>query len=145
MTQYKQVRSKELFMGRLSFGADLLESLTNLCLEHQVFLGRIQALGAVSSARIGYYNQKERWYQFSLLDGPLEITQLVGNISLKDGKPFVHAHLSLADEKGLTYGGHLAEGTMVFACEFVLESFEGPRFERTDDPETGLALWSFPG
>jgi len=129
-------------MGRVSYGDDLLEALTRVCVERNVTLGRMQALGAVRAARIGYYNQKRRTYQFSLLDGPLGITHLVGNVSLKDGKPFVHAHLSLADEKGLTYGGHLAEGTIVFACEFVLEAFDGPRMERIYDEQTGLAVWS---
>ena len=129
-------------MGKLTFGGDLLEELNDVCIEHNVTLGRIEAIGAVQSARIGFYNQETKTYQFSSLGVPMEITHLSGNVSLKEGKPFVHAHVTLADEKGISYGGHLAPGTVVFACEFVLEVFDGPRFERGHDEETGLPLWA---
>ena len=142
MTESKPVDSREIVMGKLSCGCDLLEALTNVCAERDVKLGRIEAIGAVQKARIGYYNQATRAYQFSTFDNPLEITNLVGNISLKDGKPFVHAHVTLADEAGKSYGGHLAPGTVVFACEFILEAFDGPTFNRCPDEETGLPLWS---
>ncbi|MDD4871571.1 MAG: DUF296 domain-containing protein [Kiritimatiellae bacterium] len=143
MTKYKQVSSGEIFLGKLSFGCDLLEGLTNVCIERNVKLGRVEAIGAVQSARVGFYNQQNRTYQFISLDYPLEITHLAGNVSLKGGNSFVHAHVTLSDEKGKAYGGHLASGTKVFACEFVLEAFNGPRFERGFDNETGLPLWLF--
>ena len=142
MAEFKPVDSREIVMGKLSYGCDLLEELTNVCTERDVKLGRIEAIGAVQKARIGFYNQETRTYQFSTLDHPLEIVNLVGNISLKDGNPFVHAHVTLADEAGKSYGGHLAPGTVVFACEFILEAFDGPTFNRCPDEETGLPLWS---
>jgi predicted DNA-binding protein with PD1-like motif len=137
----RSVRPKDVVMGRLSHGADLLEELTRLCVGRGVTLGRLEALGAVQKARVGFYDQAKRVYDYVDLDQPLEITKLVGNVSLKDGKPFVHAHVTLSDAAGRAYGGHLAEGTIVFACEFVLEAYEGPAFERGHDEQTGLALW----
>lgn len=142
MTKFKAVTPKKIIMGKLSFGGDLLEELTKIATEHGIRLGRIEAIGAVQKARIGFYNQNKRKYQFHLFSQPMEIVKLAGNISLKDGKPFVHAHITLADKAGKSYGGHLAEGTIVFACEFVLEAFEGPEFSRCLDEETGLSLWS---
>jgi hypothetical protein len=129
-------------MGKLSFGCDLLEELTKIATEHGIRLGRIEAIGAVQKVRIGFYNQNKRKYQFHLFSQPMEIVKLAGNISTKDGKPFVHAHITLADKAGKSCGGHLAEGTTVFACEFILETFEGPEFNRYLDEETGLSLWS---
>jgi len=119
-----------------------LEELTGICRENNIQLGRIEALGAVKKARLGYYNQQTHEYQFFTLDQTLEITKLVGNISLKDGSPIVHAHITLADKTGKAYGGHLATGTVVFACEFIIEVFDGPVFERKFDKETGLPLWA---
>ena len=144
MTEFELVHSREIVMGKLSCGCDLLEELTNVSTERDVRLGRIEAIGAVQKARIGFYNQETRIYQFNSLDHPLEITKLIGNISLKDGNPFVHAHITLSDESGKSYGGHLAPGTVVFACEFLLEAFDGPAFNRCFDEETGLPLWSIP-
>lgn len=142
MTELRSVGSGEIVMGKLSCGCDLLEELTRVCTEHGIGLGRVEAIGAVRKACIGFYNQGTRTYQFSTFDRPLEITHLVGNVSLKDATPFVHAHIALADEAGHCYGGHLAPGTVVFACEFVLGAFDGPAFNRCPDDETGLPLWS---
>jgi len=142
MTEYQRITSREVFMGRLRCGCDLLQELTNIAAERCVSLGRIEAIGAVRKARIGFYDQESRIYRFCSFDEPLEILKLVGNISLRDGTPFVHAHITLADGSGKAYGGHLAEGTTVFACEFLLEAFDGPVFQRDFDEETGLFLWS---
>jgi len=71
----------------------------------------------------------------------MEITKLTGNVSLKDGQPMVHAHITLADEQGQAFGGHLAEGTRIFACEVIIEAYAGDIFERTWDETTGLSLW----
>ena len=128
-------------MGKLPHGADLLEALTEICVKEGIKLGRIEAIGAVRKARIGFYDQKCREYRFIDLDSPMEITNLTGNVSLRDGAPFVHAHITLADEEGRCFGGHLAPGTEVFACEFALHTLDGPDLERRYDEETGLPLW----
>jgi predicted DNA-binding protein with PD1-like motif len=135
------VQPGKSYMGRLPHGADLLESLTAFCVENAVRLGKIEGLGAVQKARIGYFNQKTRKYQFNDIDKAMEITALIGNVSLKDGKPMVHAHVTLADENGNAVGGHLASGTVIYACEIVVQAQEGLVLERGSDPETGLPLW----
>ena len=129
-------------MGRLAKGEDLLAALSKVAREHGITLGEVQAIGAVSQARVGFYHQEERQYYFLDLARPLEIASLIGNISVKDGEPMVHAHVTLSDGDGRAFGGHLAEGTLVFACEFALQEYQSatPLVRRMDDP-TGLFLW----
>lgn len=141
MADYQQVQSVRRLMGRISFRGDLLNELTELCASEGITLGRVEAIGAVSRAQIGFYNQQTRKYQNLVLEKEMEITSFSGNISLKDGKPFVHAHILLSDDTGATVGGHLMEGTQVFACEFIVEEFSGRTFERGFDEDTGLSLW----
>jgi hypothetical protein len=138
---YRKVERAECVMGRLGHGGDLLEELTRAAAEVGARAGVVRALGAVRTARLGYYDQSAREYRFFEVEGPHEITSLVGNVSVKDGEVMVHAHVNLADEKGRVTGGHLAPGTVVFACEFVLQVFEGAEFTRELDEETGLPLW----
>jgi len=132
------------FMVRLPHGCDLIEELTAICMREGITLGEVRAIGAVQKASIAFYDQTERVYKPKRFDQPLEIAQLTGNISMKDGKPFVHAHVTLTDENGHAFGGHLAAGTIVFACEAIIDVFEGPLLERTFDEQTGLALWRDP-
>jgi hypothetical protein len=141
MPQYAEARPAGILIGRLDHGADLLEQLNAVCNRENVRLGRVEAIGAVRKARLGFYNQQNREYEFLTFDRPMEITKLAGNVSLKDGKPFVHAHVTLADENGAACGGHLAEGTEVFACEFVVHPYEGAELSRAYDEPTGLPLW----
>ena len=90
---------------------------------------------------VGFYDQQARKYDFIEIDKQLEITKLIGNISLRDGKPMVHAHITLSDSQGNAFGGHLAPGTIVFACEFIMNSYDGPDHIRDYDEQTGLPLW----
>ena len=141
MAFYKIIESKRSIMGKLSHNSDLLEELTEICQKENISLGTVQAIGAVQSARIGYYDQDQRKYDFIDIDQHLEIASLIGNISLKDDKPMIHAHAVFSDDKGACHAGHLAPGTKVFACEFVITECDGPDFIRDHDEQTGLPLW----
>lgn len=139
------VNRGRVIMGRLEKGADLLPTLEQICRHENIELGEIRAIGAVSRARAGYYRQEEKAYTYLEFPGPHEIISLQGNVSLKDGRPFVHAHVSLMAADGHLVGGHLAEGTIVFACEYVITEYilePGGTFERVFDAPTGLYLWS---
>lgn len=129
-------------MGRLPQGADLLESLNDLCARENITAGEVRAIGALANAALGFYNQHTREYEYLALDQPLEIVSLIGDVSLKDGRPFVHAHVSLGDGQGRLWGGHLAQGSEIFACEVMLIEYQTDEpFERVFDQGTGLLLW----
>lgn len=66
-------------------------------MREQITLGEVRAIRAVTKARLGLYDQAKQVYEYLDFDQPLEIVTLMGNVSLKDGKPFVHAHVTLAD------------------------------------------------
>lgn len=143
MAIYKTIESKQILMGKLSHGGDLLEELTEICHKENIVLGTVRAIGAVQKARIGYYDQDRREYQFTEINKHLEIASLSGNISLRDDKPMVHAHMTLSDDKYACFAGHLAAGTIIFACEFSITTCDGPAFLREYDQQTGLPLWNF--
>ncbi|MBL7133888.1 MAG: DNA-binding protein [Phycisphaerae bacterium] len=141
MAVFTEARHARYIIGKCRKGADLLEEITSLCAAEGVKLGRVEALGAVQKARLAFYDQAARQYRSLELDEPLEITSLVGNVSLKDGHPIVHAHVTLADAEGRAHGGHLVPGTIVFACEFCIQAMEGAELTRGLDEQTHLPLW----
>ena len=132
--------SKELIV-RLNYDADLIQSITELARSKGVEAGSFTAIGALKRAKLGYYDQKNHEYREIRIDSPHEMASCVGNVSLKDGEPFTHAHVVLADEMGNTKAGHLLEG-IVFAAEVHLRQLEGPKLERKYDELTGLSLWN---
>ncbi|MFW5857914.1 MAG: PPC domain-containing DNA-binding protein [Planctomycetota bacterium] len=143
MATYHRATAGTTLVGRLAHDGDLLGELTAVAREQDLRLGAVSAIGAVRQARLGFYDQAKRVYDYFVLDRPLEITALVGNVSLKDGAPVIHAHVTLSDETGRAYGGHLAEGCVVFACEFTMTALASDAtFARGLDEPTGLPLWS---
>lgn len=141
MASALQSKRSRTVVGRFHKGDDLLEGLQRVCGELGIKTGRIAAIGAVMRARIGYYDQEKGEYLYNGLDRPLEITMLSGNVSLKDGNAMVHAHITLADSDGRAFGGHLASGTEVFACEYFVDVMDDVMLRREPDPETELFLW----
>ncbi|MCK8818051.1 DNA-binding protein [Natroniella sulfidigena] len=137
----KEYTLDNIYKGKLELGDDLLTKLTEIVQEKEITTGKVTALGAVKEAVVSFYDQNKQKYGAKNLAQPLEIINLIGNISLKDGEPIIHAHIALGDEDGMLYGGHLEEGTIVFACEFIIEEYQGEPFRRGLDQETGLPLW----
>lgn len=131
------------FMGRLPYNKDLITSVEDFCKENSVQMAAFSLIGAAKSATIGAYDQKKQSYVTFTEKAPLEIITCTGNVSLKDGEPFVHAHIVLGDEQGKTFGGHLFSETIIFAGEIEIRELTGKPLERAYDETTGLALWKY--
>jgi predicted DNA-binding protein with PD1-like motif len=128
------------FMVRVKHNSNFIQFITDLAVEKKIKVATFTAVGALKWAKLGFYDQLKHEYQEIKLDSPFEIACCLGNISIKDGKTFVHAHAVLADKKGDTKAGHLLEGK-VFAAEVHLRELKGVKLERKYDVITGLSLW----
>src|SRR6056297_1456579 len=137
----KEYSVKNVFLGRLQKGDDLLKEITAFVKEKNIETGFINVIGAATKAVFGYYDMQSEEYEFITREGEFEILNVSGNVSIKDGEPMVHAHILFADNEGNTFGGHLAEGTKVFAAELYIQELEGKAPVRKFDKETGLTLW----
>jgi predicted DNA-binding protein with PD1-like motif len=127
--------------ARLAHGGDLLRALTQLAREHDVKVAHLSAIGALSSARVAFYDQAKKEYCEIAFDEPVEIAGCSGTITRRDGATAVHAHLALTRADGSAVGGHLIAGCTIFACEAVLTELLGEILEREHDHTTGLPLW----
>jgi predicted DNA-binding protein with PD1-like motif len=130
------------FVGRLPYGGDLITTLEGFSARHEIQTAMFSLIGAVSKATLGTYDQKQQVYVTFTVEGSLEILSCSGNISIKEGKPFVHAHVILSEEGGKTVGGHLFPGTVIFAGEMQIMELNGPPLAREYDLDTGLMLWN---
>lgn len=137
----KEYRVKRIFQGRVPKGEDLFRWLTQKVNELGIKAGMVSGIGAVTRATIGYYDQIKREYVIKSFEQPMEVLSLKGNVSVKDGTSFVHLHVVLGKEDFTVVGGHLFEGSEVFAFEFEIVEFEGETFQRGFDESTGLYLW----
>jgi predicted DNA-binding protein with PD1-like motif len=129
------------FVGRIEPGGDLVTEIERFCAEQSILAAQVTVIGAVRRARYAYYEQEEQRYLELETDSHHEITGFIGNISERDGRPFLHAHATFSDRTGATVGGHLLKGIEVFAAEVMIREMDGVHLVRQHDAETGLALW----
>jgi uncharacterized protein len=130
-----------VYQGSLLKGEDIIKGLTAVLKEKNITCGSIQGIGAVTQARIGYFNQEQKKYEELLLQEGLEILSLTGNISQKDGEIFPHLHVVLSGKDSKAIGGHLLNDTLIYAFEYQIVPFEGKPFVRKFDDDTGLFIW----
>ena len=138
---WREFDLQRVYLWRLPYGADLLAALTDFAASRGITSGSVTTIGAASEAVLGFYDQTAKKYREHHVRKPMEIASCVGNISMLDGKPVVHAHLVLSDEKGAAMGGHLMPGTRVFSCEAMVTRLVGIPMRRGHDEVTGLPLW----
>jgi len=126
------------YFGRFEENEELVSKLTEFLEQENIQTGIFSIVGAVKASKIAYFDQKEKKYLEMPMDEPGEILHCTGNISLKDGKPFPHCHITLGAKDGSAYGGHLI-GAKVFVAEVYIKKFDKV-VERIVDSNTGLSL-----
>ena len=140
-TRFWPATAGRAFVGRLETGSDLVQEVERFCAEQGITAAQVTVIGAVRRARYAYYEQHDHRYRELESATHHEVVGFVGNISLRDGRPFLHAHGTLADADGATVGGHLLPGCEVFAGEVMIRELGDVSLVRLHDEETGLALW----
>lgn len=140
-TRFWEAAAGRAFVGRLAPGSDLVEEIERLCAEQSVLAAQVTVIGAVRRASYAYYEQVDHRYLELESATHHEIVGFVGNMSLRDDRPFLHAHATFADATGATVGGHLLRGCEVFAAEVMIRELGNVSLVRAHDEQTGLALW----
>ena len=121
----------------------LLESLTQYAKDNNIKTAEISFIGAVQNVNVMYFNQSKKEYDKHNFEGGHEVLSGLGNVSILEGEPFVHVHMTVADKNGNAFGGHLDEGTKIWLIEAVIKqpSFFGKGIERHFDDELCLSVW----
>lgn len=140
-TRFWEAGAGRQFIGRLATDTDLVQEVERFASEHGIAAAWVSVVGAVRRATYAYYDQSERRYRELVSDAHHEISGFQGNLSLREGSPFLHAHATFADETGATRGGHLVPGCVVWVAEVRIGEFTDVALVREHDEVTGLALW----
>jgi predicted DNA-binding protein with PD1-like motif len=136
-------RFDERFIVRIEAGERVVVTLLEFLRREGVGFANLSAAGALSSARIGFWEPNHKAYAYRQFDEQLEVVSFVGNASLRDGEPFLHLHVGLGRADLSVVGGHLEEAIVHPTIEVWLRT-EDVDVRRTRDPETGLDLLDLP-
>jgi uncharacterized protein len=132
--------SPKTFILLFETGEELVDGLLQFAKLQKVSGATFNAVGALSSVRLGWYSWESKRFEPSVtLDEQVELLSLIGDVALEDGEPVVHAHAVIAKKDGTAHGGHLLNASVRPNCEVFLT--ESPaKLRRFIDPDSGLAL-----
>ena len=130
MYSYKEL-SQGYYVLSLDNHVEIMEALAAFCGEKNILAGEISGLGATNDATFRY---------LKTFAEQMEITNLIGNISEKDGKPYLHVHVTASRSDYSCIGGHLLSARINGACELIVKTFPEP-IHRRHDPTTGLNMY----
>lgn len=120
-------------------GDEFISRLTAFARKQNLTGSTFTAIGAFSHLTLQYFDRQKMDYKDIPVNQQVEVLSLVGNITLDDGEPKVHAHVVVGDSEGATRGGHIKEAHVWPTLEVIV--VEAPRhLQRKLDKDTGLAL-----
>lgn len=131
------------YVLRLDPGEETVASLTRLVEQENVQLGTVSALGAAGDVTIGIFNTKEKQYYSQRYQGDYEISALVGNVTRKEGEPYLHLHITIGNPvTGEVHAGHLSSAVISATLELFLQVWDGQVGRKFSD-QVGLNLFEF--
>ncbi|MNR76183.1 hypothetical protein D3C72_68400 [compost metagenome] len=123
----------------LETGEEVVSQIQRFARENNLNASRFTAIGAFSSATLGYFDWSQKDYEKIPVFEQTEVLSLIGDIALQDGAAKIHAHVVLGKRDGTAHGGHLLEAYVRPTLEITLTESPG-YLKRTYDAESGLAL-----
>jgi predicted DNA-binding protein with PD1-like motif len=116
-----------------------MKTLTEFCSKNSIQNGEISGIGAVKNIEIGAFDPGSKSYIHKKFDKTHELISCMGNITLKDGEPFIHSHITIGDHDMNVKGGHVFEMTVAVVGEFYIRKIDGS-IHRELNGDIGLAV-----
>ncbi|MHC4134674.1 MAG: PPC domain-containing DNA-binding protein [Planctomycetota bacterium] len=118
-------------------GEEIITSLLEAAAAHDIKGGSVAGIGSTSKATIAFFDPKKKEYVPRSFEEPMEIGNLVGNVSALEGVPHVHIHVTVCGPELLAFTGHLVSGVVGTACEIYIRRL-GRQVTRVKDPAAGF-------
>jgi predicted DNA-binding protein with PD1-like motif len=90
-------------------GDEVLSGLTEFAIAENFTAGAFTAIGALQSARFGWFDRERKAFRHILINEQVELVSFIGNVALVNATPQIHAHCGVAFCDGQMRGGHLLE------------------------------------
>ena len=127
---------------KMEKGEEIVKSIQQCIEKYNIISGWINGIGLINDVKIGAYDVSSKSYHELDFKNDYELTSFIGNITKKEGNPFLHAHITMSDHSCKAFGGHLFHAKIAAAGEFFI-SVTNNTINRKFDNNTGLYLWSF--
>lgn len=113
-----------------SKGDEIVSGLTEFAQKYDVKSAHYQAIGDALSAKVGVFDYGRKAFKVIPFTDPIEVSSLIGNVAMYNGKPVAHSHVNLVTFDGLVHGGHLFELISGPTIELILTVEPTPLYKK---------------
>lgn len=135
-------RFADTYIVRMDRGEEIISTLVAMCRQENIALASVEGLGAIDHALVAVYDVPTRTFFKKEFNEPMEISNLCGTVTRKDGEPYAHIHATFCDSSLAAHGGHAIELRVAATCELVVRTLPGEVGRRLDE-SIGLNVFSF--
>lgn len=127
---------------RIDRGEEVIACLEEIAKKEMITMADIRGIGATNDVRLGAFSLEDMTFKEHHFTFSAEILSLLGSITTKDGEFYPHLHISICNEKGECFGGHVKEVHISVTCELFITEHDG-QVDRKLDPVTGINIFDF--
>jgi len=117
----------------LMAGADIPKDILAIAEKEKTVTARVEAIGGVNELSLAYFNHEAKKYEEHTFQEFLEVTSILGNVTLKDGKPFLHIHGTFGRKDLSVLAGHVISAKVFPLLELVMTPTKNRALRRFDD------------
>ena len=121
--EYK--RFDNTILVRLDKNDEIIDSLLKIASNEHITIASVSGIGAVDDLTIGVFDLEESKYKQFTYNGNHEINSLIGNLTTKDNKPYLHLHMTATGLDGKVVGGHLINARISLTAEIFIHLVPG--------------------
>lgn len=103
----------------------------------------LAGIGGLSGTTLGYYSRERKQYEPRAVEEQVELLSLIGNVTVCDGEPLLHAHAVVARRDGSVTGGHLLAARVWPTLELFVDVYDY-ELKKISRSELGIATVSLP-
>lgn len=127
---------------RLDKGDDIAACIYKVAENERIKFANVSGIGATDNFTVGVFDIAKKEYEKFEFCGNHEINAITGNITEKDGKPYIHLHITATGNGGKVVGGHLIKGVISLTGEIIITVLGG-KITREFDENLGINRWKF--
>jgi len=117
----------------LKAGAKVPDEIIGIAEKEKIATARVEAIGGVTELKLAYFNHKTKRYEEHDFREFLEVAAILGNLTLKDGRPFLHIHGTFGRKDLSTLAGHVMKAKVFPLLEVVVTPTKNRALRRFDD------------
>jgi uncharacterized protein len=117
----------------LKAGAKIPDDIVAIAAREKIATARVEAIGGVDKLRLAYFNRASKKYEEHDFAEFFEVTSLLGNITQKEGKPFLHVHGNFGRKDLSVVGGHVMSADVFPIMELVITPTKNRALRRFEE------------